>query len=190
MATIPKTHFFDRYFELSSFGTNIKTEVLAGISTYLSLAYIFIVNPAILSQAGMDVSAVLFATVFASGLSTLLMGLWARLPFALAPGLEMNGFFAFVVVGTLGLSWQQALGVVFWSGVLCILAVPARQRIIDAIPNALKMSIAVSVGVFVVATGLRLAGIIVFEDGFPKELGSSFHLKHQLYTSGSPSRFC
>jgi adenine/guanine/hypoxanthine permease len=92
MATIQKSYFFDRYFELSLRGTSIRTEILAGISTYLSLAYIFIVNPAILSQAGMDVSAVLFATVVASSLSTLAMGVWARLPFALAPGLEMNGF--------------------------------------------------------------------------------------------------
>jgi adenine/guanine/hypoxanthine permease len=127
----------------------------------------------------MDVSAVLFATVVASGLSTLLMGLWARVPFALAPGLEMNGFFAFVVVGTLGLSWQQALGAVFWSGILCIIltAIPARQKIIDAIPDNLKKNIAVSVGVFVVATGMRLAGIIEFENGLPSGIGSFFSAK-------------
>lgn len=155
------------YFEVERLGTNIGTEILAGVATYLSLAYIFVVNPAILSQAGMDVSAVLFATVIASGVSTLVMGLWARLPFALAPGLEMNGFFAFVVVGTMGLTWQQALGTVFWSGVLCILFtwLPVRQRIIDSIPDKLKVSIAFSVGIFVMTIGLFLAKIVTFDKG-------------------------
>jgi AGZA family xanthine/uracil permease-like MFS transporter len=157
------------YFGLEALQTNIRTEILAGVSTYLSLAYIFVVNPAILANSGMNVSAVLFATVIASGVSTLLMGLFARLPFALAPGLEMNGFFAFVVCGVLGLSWQQALGTVFWSGVLCIFFtwVKIRQQIIDAIPGGLKTNIAVSVGIFVATLGLFLSKILVFKDGFP-----------------------
>lgn len=158
-----------KYFGLSELGTNIRTEVLAGVSTYLSLAYIFVVNPAILANSGMNVSAVLFATVIASGISTLLMGIFARLPFALAPGLEMNGFFAFVVCGVLGLTWQQALGTVFWSGVLCMFFtwVKIRQEIIDAIPDGLKTNIAVSVGIFVATIGLFLSIILIFKDGIP-----------------------
>lgn len=159
----------DRYFRIQELNTNIRTEVIAGVSTYLSLAYIFVVNPAILSQTGMSKSAVLFATVIASGLATLLMGIWAKLPFVVAPGLEMNGFFAFAVVGKLGLTWQQALGTVFWSGLLCIVLtwLPVRQKIIDSIPHGLKTSIAVSVGIFVATIGLFLAKILVFKNGLP-----------------------
>jgi AGZA family xanthine/uracil permease-like MFS transporter len=169
------TSILDRYFKITELHTNLRTEVIAGISTYLSLAYIFVVNPAILSQAGISKSAVLFATVIVSGLSTLLMGVWAKLPFAVAPGLEMNGFFVFAVVGKLGLTWQQALGTVFWSGVLCIVLtwLPVRQRIIDSIPNGLKTNIAVSVGVFVATIGLFLSKVIVFNHGLPDFSGWS-----------------
>lgn len=161
---------------------SLKTELLAGVSTYLSLAYIFVVNPAILSQSGLNPSAVLFATAIASGVSTLFMGIWAKLPFAVAPGLEMNGFFAFAVVGHLGLTWQQALGTVFWSGILCILFtwLPVRQKIIDSIPDGLKANIAVSVGVFVVTIGLYLSKIIAFKNGLP----DFSHWSHsQLFSS-------
>lgn len=155
------------YFEFDRFNTNLQTEFIAGLSTYLSLAYIFILNPAILSTAGIDPSAVLFATVIASGLATIAMGLWAKLPFAVAPGLEMNGFFAFVVCGTMGLSWQQGLGTVFISGILCVLLtlLHIRKEIIEAIPAGLKNAIATTVGVFVATIGLFLANIVVFDKG-------------------------
>ncbi|TAL03524.1 MAG: NCS2 family permease, partial [Rhodospirillaceae bacterium] len=168
MATITTSPAGD-YFGLEARESTLSREVIAGISTYLSLAYIFVVNPSILANAHMNVSAVLFATVIASGVATIIMGLWARLPFAVAPGLEMNGFFAFVVVGTLGLSWQDALGTVFWSGVLCVLltVLPFRQAIIDSIPSGLKINIGVSVGVFVATIGLFLAKIVAFKDGLP-----------------------
>src|SRR5437588_7102376 len=104
------------FFQIESKGSSLQIEILAGFSTFLSLSYIFVVNPAILAQAGMNKSAVLFATIITSGISTILMGLWARLPFALAPGMEMNAYVAFFVVGAFGFSWQQALGAVFWSG--------------------------------------------------------------------------
>ena len=164
----------DRYFSITERGSNIRTELIAGLSTYLSLAYIFVVNPAILHNAGIPIEAVLFATIVASGLATLVMGLWPKLPFALAPGLEMNGFFAFTVCGTMGLSWQSALGAVFWSGLLCILFtwIPARGKIIDSIPAALKANIAVGVGIFVLTIGLFLAKIAIFDNGFPKGVGS------------------
>ena len=169
----------DHFFSLKKRGSNIKTEIIAGLSAYLSLAYIFIVNPAILSQAGINISAVMFATVVASGLSTILMGLWARLPFVLAPGLEMNSFFAFVVVGTLGLTWQQGLGVVFWSGVLCLICtyIPLRQKIIDGIPHGLKVGIASCVGVFVFTIGLFLSGTVIFDKGLPTGMGDLLSAK-------------
>ena len=161
--------FLNRYFKMDELETNLRTEIIAGISTYLSLAYILILNPAILSHAGMDTSAILFATAMVSGLSTLAMGFWARLPFAVAPGLEMSGFFAFTVCGTLGMTWQQGLGTVFWSGILCIILtlLPVRQKIIDAIPAGLKINIGVSVGVFVATIGLFVAKILAFKDGLP-----------------------
>src|SRR5690348_8343400 len=110
-----------RYFELEKFGTDIRTEIIAGVSTYLSLAYIFIVNPSILAQAGLDPKAALFATAVAASLSTLAMGLWANLPFAVAPGLTMNSYFVFVVCKKMHFTWQQGLATVFVSGVLCVI---------------------------------------------------------------------
>ncbi|MEE9432057.1 MAG: NCS2 family permease [Melioribacteraceae bacterium] len=169
----------ENYFEMSKYNTTWKTEILAGVSIYLSLAYIFIVNPSIMSQTGMSTSAVLFATIFASAFSTLYMGIRANLPFALAPGLEMNGFFTFVVVGTLGLTWNQALGAVFWSGILCIILslLPVRIKIINSIPNGLKKAMAVSVGIFVITIGLFLSGIFEFTDGKISGFGSPFTAK-------------
>ncbi len=161
--------FLARYFRFDALQTNWRTELVAGLSTYLSLAYILILNPAILGHSGMDPSAILFATALVSGLTTLAMGIWARLPFAVAPGIEMSGFFAFTVCGTLGMSWQQGLGTVFWSGVLCILLtlLPVRQKIIAAIPAGLKINIGVSVGVFVATIGLFVGKILAFKNGLP-----------------------
>jgi AGZA family xanthine/uracil permease-like MFS transporter len=152
------TAFLNRYFKLDELQTNLKTEIIAGLSTYLSLAYILVLNPAILGHAGMDSSSILFATALASGLTTVAMGLWAKLPFAVAPGIEMSGFFAFSVCGTLGMTWQQGLGTVFWSGILCVILtlLPVRQKIIDAIPAGLKINI-----------GLFVAKILAFKDGLP-----------------------
>ena len=106
------------FFEFNRHGTNFKTEILAGLSTFLALSYIFVVNPSILAEAGMNKSMVLFATIIASFLATFFMGVWAKKPFVLAPGMEMNAYVAFFVVIGLGFSWQEALGAVFWSGIL------------------------------------------------------------------------
>lgn len=140
-------------------------EILAGVSTFLALSYIFIVNPAILSQAGMNPDAVLFATIATSALATLAMGLWARLPFALAPGMEMNAYVAFFVVGTLGFTWQQALGAVFWSGVAFVVLTVSRvrERIIAAIPDRMKGSLSLSVGIFLILIALRVAGLLRYD---------------------------
>lgn len=153
------------YFDVAGKGSSLKTEILAGVSTFLALSYIFVVNPAILAQAGMNKSAVLFATIITSGVATLAMGLWARLPFVLAPGMEMNAYVAFFVVGALGFTWQQALGAVFWSGVLFILltVTKLRQRIIDAIPERMKSGLSLSVGVFLVLVASKVAGLLRYD---------------------------
>ena len=164
----------DSYFELSKRGSNFRIEILAGLSTFLSLSYIFIVNPAILSDAGMDPSFVLFATIVTSGLATIAMGIWGRLPFALAPGLEMNAYIAYAVVAVMGFTWQEAIGGVFWSGIvfMVLTLTGIREAIIHSIPTKMKFALSLSVGVFVMAIGLRLSGILVWEGVWLRDIGS------------------
>jgi adenine/guanine/hypoxanthine permease len=152
------------YFEFERHRTSFVTEILAGITTYLSLSYIFVVNPTILSKAGMNPSAVLFATVVASAAATVLMGLWAKLPFAVAPGLEMNGYFALIICGTLNLHWTQGLTVVLLSGVLNVVftRMQLRDNVVTAIPLGLKRALSTCIGAFVIAIALQLAGIITY----------------------------
>ncbi len=153
------------YFEFARHRTNFRTEILAGVSTFLALSYIFVVNPTILSQAGMDKSMVLFATIVVSALATLAMGLWAKKPFVLAPGMEMNAYVAFFVIGALGFAWQDALGAVFWSGVLFMVLTLTniREKIIKAIPDKMKSGLALSVGVFLMLIALKLAGVLAYD---------------------------
>lgn len=156
----------DRHFELEKLRSDWRVEIFAGLSTFLSLSYIFVVNPAILSEAGMSKSAVFFATVIVSSLATIMMGLWANKPFSLAPGLETNAYVAFIVIGTYGFGWQDALGAVFWSGVLMLAInfLRIRAYIIEAIPDELKSGLAASVGVFLVLISLKISGILLYED--------------------------
>jgi adenine/guanine/hypoxanthine permease len=147
------------FFDFAKVRTDVRTELIAGLSTYLALTPSFILIPTVLAKSGLDASAVLFAVVVAGSLSTIAMGLWANLPFAVSAGIETAGFFAFVVCGTLHMSWRDGLGAVFISGLLCLLltAVRVRKDIIDAIPLGLKAAIGTSVGVFVATIGLNLA---------------------------------
>ncbi len=176
----------NKYFGIEAKGSSVQTEILAGLSTFLALSYIFVVNPAILAQAGMNKSAVLFATIVTSGVATLLMGLWARLPFVLAPGMEMNAYVAFFVVGALGFTWQQALGAVFWSGVLFVVLTVSlvREKIIQAIPERMKSGLSLSVGVFLALVAFKIAGLLRYEGVTVKGLGD-FHTREALafYTS-------
>lgn len=178
--------FIAEKFEFEKLGTNWITEIVAGFALFLSLSYIFIVNPAILSQAGIPAGAVFFATILASGVATLLMGIWARLPFALAPGLEANGFFAFVVVASLGFSWQEGLGLVFWSGILCLFftIIPVRQKIIASIPEGLKTGISTTVGVFVAVIGFAVTDLLLFENNLPTGFGDLTSPKAILLYTG------
>ncbi len=161
------------FFKIKELGSTYKIEALAGLSTFLSLSYIFVVNPSILAEAGIDKSVAFFATVIVSSLATIVMGMWANKPFSLAPGLEMNAFVAFVVVGTLGFVWQDALGAVFWSGVLMLIInfLRIREHIIKAIPDKLKSALAASVGVFLMLIALKISGILAYEGIQVKGLG-------------------
>jgi adenine/guanine/hypoxanthine permease len=152
----------DRFFGLTAQGTSVLTELRAGIATFLTMAYIMFVNPAILQQAGMDHGAVFVATCLAAAVGSLLMGLYANYPIALAPGMGLNAYFAFTVVPELGGNWQLALGAVFMSGVLFFLLSlsPLRAWLIDAIPMNLKLGIAAGIGLFLALIGLQNAGIV------------------------------
>src|SRR3989344_4689467 len=117
------------YFEFAKHKTNYRTEILAGVSTFLALSYIFVVNPSILGEGGFNKSAVLFATIIASASMTILMGIWAKKPLVLAPGMEMNAYVAFYVINQLGFTWQAALGAVFWSGIICLVVTLTNIRV-------------------------------------------------------------
>ncbi|MBL7057286.1 NCS2 family permease [Candidatus Woesearchaeota archaeon] len=154
-----------KYFEFEKHKTNYRTEIIAGLSTFMALAYIFVVNPSILAEGGFNKSAVLFATIAVSFLATLIMGVWAKKPFALAPGMEMNAYVTFFVIAGLGFAWPQALGAVFWSGVIFIILTltNVRTKIIQAIPDKMKSGLALSVGVFLMLIALSLANVIKYE---------------------------
>ena len=152
----------ERTFALSAHGTDVRTEVIAGFTTFLTMAYIIFVNPDILSAAGMPKEAVFVATCLAAALGSAIMGLYANYPIALAPGMGLNAYFAFAVVGGMGFTWQQALGAVFISGVLFIFVSLFRLRewIVNAIPRSLKFAISAGIGLFLAIIGLKNAGII------------------------------
>jgi AGZA family xanthine/uracil permease-like MFS transporter len=154
---------FERTFKLSENKTNVRTEIVAGITTFLTMAYIIFVNPSILEAAKMPFGAVFAATCVAAAIGCFLMAFLANYPIALAPGMGLNAYFAFTVVGGMGYSWQVALGCVFMSGVIffIISVLPIREWIVNAIPNSLKMAIAAGIGLFLALIALKNAGIVV-----------------------------
>ena len=153
----------ERYFEFHSLGTDWRTEILAGVTTFMTMAYIIFVNPAILSEAGMPLAAVTAATCLSAAIGSFLMGGYARYPIALAPGMGLNAYFTYTVVKGMGVSWEAALGAVFISGVafLALTLVGLRQLIIAAIPFELYAAVAGGVGLFIALIGFRNSGIIV-----------------------------
>lgn len=155
--------FLSKYFKLQENNTTIRTEILAGITTFMTMAYILAVNPDILSATGMDKGAVFTATAVASLIATLAMALYAKLPFALAPGMGLNAFFAFTVVLGMGHTWQFALTAVFLEGLvfIALTAFNIREMIVNSIPNNMKHAISVGIGLFIAFIGLKNAGIIV-----------------------------
>ncbi|MEM8889742.1 MAG: NCS2 family permease [Bacteroidota bacterium] len=155
----------DKFFQLSQKGSNVRTEIIAGLTTFLTMSYIIFVNPEMLGKTGMDTGAVLVATCIASAIGSLLIGLLANYPFAQAPGMGLNAFFVYTVVMGLGYSWQQGLAIVFLSGLIFILLTVTglRKSIIDAIPANLKFAIAPGIGLFIALIGLKNAGIVNME---------------------------
>lgn len=154
---------FERLFKLHEHGTNVKTEIMAGITTFLTMSYIIIVNPSILSTTGMDHGAIFVATCLAAVVGTLVMALVANWPIGMAPGMGLNAFFAFTVVAALGYTWQQALGAVFISGIifLFLTATGIRSWIIAGIPKSLRAAIAAGIGLFLGIIAMMNAGIVV-----------------------------
>ena len=153
----------ERYFKIREKGSSVRTEILAGITTFIALAYIIFVNPNILSEAGIPKEAAIASTIWIAALSTMVMGVVANYPVALAPGMGLNAFFAYYVCGTLGLHWTVALGAVFFSGVLFLILTVShiRQAIINAVPQNLRVAIGVGIGLFIAFIGLKGTGLIV-----------------------------
>ncbi|MGL4981285.1 MAG: NCS2 family permease [Treponemataceae bacterium] len=164
----------EKFFKLKEKGSTVKTEILAGFTTFMTMAYILAVNPSILSAAGMDSGGVFTATALSSVIATLFMALVANLPFALAPGMGLNAFFAFSVVLGMGYSWQTAITAVFIEGLIFILLTlfNVREAIINSIPNNLKRAISVGIGLFIAFIGLQNAGIIINNEATLVGLGS------------------
>ncbi len=155
------------FFKMEERGTDTRTEIIAGITTFLTMAYIIIVNPMILSETGMDFSGVVFATVLVSALSSILMGLYANLPYALAPGMGLNAFFTYTLVKGMHVPWQTALGAVFVSGIIFIILTITKVRtwIVYAIPASLRYAIAAGIGLFLALIGLAKIGFVVQGNG-------------------------
>ena len=154
---------FERLFKLSEHNTTVRTELVAGVTTFLTMSYIIFVNPDILSSTGMDRNAVFVATCLAAALGTLIMALFANWPIGMAPGMGLNAFFAFTVVGAMGYTWQQALGAVFISGVIFLILTVTKVRswLIQGIPRSLRSAIAAGIGLFLAIIALSNSGIVV-----------------------------
>ncbi len=151
-----------KYFMFDELGTNYRREIIGGITTFLAMAYILAVNPNILSNAGMDTGAVFVATALAAAVGSLIMGIFAKFPISLAPGMGLNAFFAFTVVGAYGIPWQTGLTGVFFSGIIFIILslTGIRETVINAIPAQLKYAVSAGIGLFITFVGLQGAGII------------------------------
>lgn len=153
----------ERYFEFATLGTDWRTEILAGVTTFVTMAYIIFVNPSILQDAGMPFQAVLAATCVSAAVGSILMGVFARYPIALAPGMGLNAYFTYTVVQGLGVAWQVALGAVFLSGIIFVVLTFAgvRQMIVSSIPQELYSAVASGIGLFIALIGLKNSGLVV-----------------------------
>ncbi|ANG64737.1 guanine permease [Marinobacterium aestuarii] len=157
------TGFLDRFFKLSEHKTNVRTELIAGMTTFVTMAYIIFVNPNIMSDAGIDHGAAFVATCIGAALACFLMGLYANWPVGLAPGMGLNAFFTYTVVGDMGYNWEIALGAVFLSGILFVILSfwHIREWLLNSIPSSLRFAMGAGVGLFLGIIGLKTAGIVV-----------------------------
>lgn len=174
--------WLERRFRLSAHGTNVRTELFAGLTTFITMAYIIFVNPAIMAIAGVDQGAAFVATCVGAALGCLLMGLYANWPVGLAPGMGLNAFFTYTVVGEMGYSWQIALGAVFISGVvfMALSFTRLRQWLLDSIPKSLRFAMGAGVGLFLGLIGLKIAGIVVSSNATLVTMGSMLKLPAAL----------
>ncbi|AFM41038.1 permease [Desulfosporosinus acidiphilus SJ4] len=166
--------FLDGFFHLSELGTNVRTEILAGVTTFVTMAYILFVNPNILKDAGMPMNATFAATAIAAAVATLIMGVYANYPIAMAPGMGLNAFFTYSVVIGMKLPWQTALGAVFISGFIFFLLTVTRVRewIMEGVPTVLRLSIGVGIGLFIAFIGLQDGGLVVANKDTLVQLGN------------------
>src|SRR5262247_3213818 len=171
---MPLRQRLERYFEFEALETNWRTEILAGFTTFMTMAYIIFVNPSILHEAGIPLPAATAATCISAAAGSLLMGVFARYPIALAPGMGLNAYFTYVVVKGMGIPWQAALGAVFLSGVvfLILTVLGVRQLILSTIPSELYAAVAAGVGLFIAFIGFRNSGIIIPDPATAVALGN------------------
>ncbi|MDP6636458.1 MAG: NCS2 family permease [Phycisphaerae bacterium] len=176
----------DKVFELKARGTTVRREIIAGAVTFLTMSYIIFVNPDMLSKTGMDTDALIGVTILAAAFGTLLVGLWANVPFAMAPGMGLNAFFTYTLVMGQKVTWPEALGVVFLSGVVFLLLtlVGAREKIVAAIPLSLRLAAAAGIGLFITFIGLKGIGVIVDHPETLVTLAKPFDAKVGLGAAG------
>ncbi|HXN65303.1 MAG TPA: NCS2 family permease [Candidatus Acidoferrales bacterium] len=176
----------ERWFKFAENGTNARQELLGGLTTFMTMSYIIVVNPRILAEAGMPIDGVLFATCVSAAVATLVMGLWANYPIALAPGMSLNAYFTYSVVIGRGVPWPTALGIVFLSGALFLLLTltGVREQIVNGIPDCLKYSTAAGIGLFIAFVGLRNAKMVVAQQATFVGLGSFSDQQVQLAAFG------
>jgi len=176
----------ERFFKLAENQTTVRRELLGGLTTFMTMAYIIAVNPRMLSEAGMPIEGVLFATCVSAAVATLVMGLWANYPIALAPGMSLNAYFTYSIVLGRGVPWQTALAVVFFSGLLFLLLTltQVREQIVNGIPDCLKYGTAAGIGLFIAFVGLRNAKIIVANSATFVGLGNFSDAQVQIATVG------
>ena len=165
--------FLDNFFKTKSHSTDIQTEIVAGITTFITMAYIIFVNPQMMAQTGMDHGAIFVGTCLAAAVACLFMGLFANWPVGLAPGMGLNAFFTYTVVGEMGYAWETALGAVFIAGVLFFIMsiTPLRRWMLDSIPLNLRIAMGAGVGLFIGFIGLKNGGIIISDGATFLSLG-------------------
>ncbi len=180
--------FINNFFKLKENNTNIRTEIFAGLTTFMTMAYVLFLNPSILSSTGMDKNAVFFATCVAAGVVTIVMGLFANFPIALAPGMGLNAFFATVAVAGTGMPWRIALGAVFISGIIFIIltVTKIRQLLVVAVPDSLKAAISVGIGLFITIIGLKMSGIMVARTNLAASALGAINSGHGMLGLKSP----
>ena len=186
--TTPNQGLLERLFKLSEHGTTVRTEIMAGVTTFLTMCYIIIVNPSILSMTGMDFGAVFVATCISAAIGCFIMGAFANYPIALAPGMGLNAYFTFAVVKGMGVPWQVALAAVFMSGLLFFVFsfLKIREMLVNALPMSLKMAIAAGIGLFLALIALKNAGLVIASDATLVRMADVYVLENGVKSPNWP----